>query len=184
MRTISILVTGFILLFSQVITADTMSCDKKVYKTFLLVEKSAHRVTKRKPDIKLQQRMESFEINCPYQVEADLNGDKRNDWVGIVSEKGKYSLIAYISGAMKYQMIKLIDYEFFPEATHLEVIATQELSLISQRPLLKKIRNALVINTIGKLSHAYTWNGKTIEHYYAFESQYYGVDSDEKQNFR
>lgn len=95
------------------------TCKSKLFKQLELVEKTGHSRVLARPKGRLKQFTEKFEILCPWQVEADFNGDKQKDWIGIAQIEGKYELLAYLSGPKKHYPRVIKRYKDFPSKIYL-----------------------------------------------------------------
>lgn len=149
------------------------NCLYKTFERFQLVEKSGHKLAWQKPNEALALRILDFEIQCPWQIEADLNGDNKKDWVGLVKKDNKFFYLAYLSAPRAYQIINLREYDFFPEATHLSLITTREAGILqNKRKNSYPTKYALVLNRIRKNSEVYTWDGKSLSFRFSYKGDF------------
>ncbi len=176
MKVINLLIITSLLFAANLAKAQHKPCHYKTFERFLLVEKTGHRLSAQRPVGELAIRMADFEISCPWQLETDLNGDRKKDWVGLLKKDGKYSYTAYISSPGSYKTINIMEFQFFPEDTHIEVISTKELALmLGNKKIKSSAKFALVINKIKENSQIYAWDGKTLSFAHSYKGAYYRV---------
>jgi len=157
------------------ITAEeNAQCQSKVFDRFVSIEKTGQKRPNREPNEELKERMAEFEITCPWQVEIDLNNDRKRDWIGLVTKQGQTTLLAYISSLRGYKSYIVKEYRGFPRETHFDYMPTKEVALMSNKKLSKtKVpRFALIENRIGKPSIIYIWNGEAMALFDEFKGNY------------
>lgn len=139
-------------------------CQTDIYNRFKLLEKTEHQRLKFGSNEELLQFAVRIELMCPWSIQRDLNGDKKQDWVGYVKNGSKYQLIAYLSGARKYTLFELSHSDKPPEKNFLRWIQTKYLNRYTKKKL--KIGNtkyAVQVATIGGTADIYLWDGKQLE---------------------
>ncbi|MCW8879294.1 MAG: hypothetical protein OQK04_05370, partial [Kangiellaceae bacterium] len=123
MRILLTISVGIIAIFSfESYALNKQTCTSDLFKNFELVENSGHSRVLARPKGNLKQFADRYEISCPWQLEADFNGDKTKDWVGIAQIEGRYELVAYISGPKKHYHRVIKQYDEFPSSTYLRVM--------------------------------------------------------------
>jgi len=163
------------LLYSLSTTAEeNIQCQSKIFDRFTSIEKTGQKRPNRAPDDELKERMTEFEIICPWQVEIDLNNDRKRDWVGLVTKQGQTILLAYISSLKGYRSYTVKQYRGFPRETHFDYMPTKEAELLSKKKLSQNTspRFALIENRIGRPSIIYIWNGKAMARFGEFKGNY------------
>ena len=135
-------------------------CDTKLFQQMIATEKKGIKRPSLKPSKALAKIMDEDEVLCPMQIERDFNGDKRNDWAGIIEQNGSFYLAAYLSGKTKYRLLRIKQYSRIPNNQYLDVVTEKRLAFTSGPiPFVSGVKFALVENTIGGNSTAYGWNG-------------------------
>ena len=107
---------------------------------------------------KLRELALQMEILCPWQVEAEINGDNQLDWVGIIQRNKKLELVAYISASPKYKFQVLHTYQFFPEQSYLKV----KKQALKKNRRNKKAPKELFEVHLNDNSRVYRWDGKKL----------------------
>ncbi|MGB0496321.1 MAG: hypothetical protein ACPGJI_08185 [Kangiellaceae bacterium] len=92
-------------------------CKSELTKQMKRFEKTEFTVPRKTPNGKLAAYALDMEVICPWQLEADLNGDNQNDWAAIIHRNERYELIVYLSNRKKFTFQVLHEYQFFPEQT-------------------------------------------------------------------
>ncbi len=122
MKKLHFIALSIIGLVSTPLIADEFTaCKSNLTKQMKRFEKIKFSVPRKIPTGNLREYALQMEILCPWQVEIDLNSDKKTDWVGIIYRQDKYELIAYISSDKKHEVQVLHSYNFFPEQTYLKL---------------------------------------------------------------
>ncbi|PCI69611.1 MAG: hypothetical protein COB38_08130 [Gammaproteobacteria bacterium] len=101
-------------------------CKSPLTKQMKRFEKIEFTIPRKAPSGMLKEYAAKLEILCPWQLEMDLNGDKQNDWVGIIHRKGQFELVAYLSANKKFSLQVLHQYQFFPEQNLLRIVRNQK----------------------------------------------------------
>ena len=136
------------------------TCTSDLFKNFEVVENTGHSRVLARPKGTLKQFTERYEISCPWQLEADVNGDKTKDWVGIAQIEGRYELVAYVSGPKKHYHRVLKRYEGFPSDIYLRVMVYKFLFKRMEGKVDSIFPASLTIleNDMGGNSIAYGWS--------------------------
>jgi len=139
-------------------------CEDKVFKRFKLVDKTDHQMIKFVPSKKLLEFVASMELMCPWSVQRDFNGDKREDWIGYVKLKNKYQLIAYMSGIRNYSLQTISESKNLPSSHFLRWLQTKHLKTFTDKKLkIGASQYALQVVDIEGMANIYLWNGKQLE---------------------
>ncbi len=111
---------------SSLFANDHKECKSELTKQMKRFEKPEFTVPKKIPTGNLKEYAHQMGIQCPWQIEFDLNDDKQIDWVGIIHKQEKYELVSYISGSRKHKLQILHVYDFFPEQIYLKIIRNEK----------------------------------------------------------
>ena len=116
------------------------------------------------PSEKLLEFVVQMELMCPWNVQRDFNGDKKNDWIGYVKENEKYQLVAIISGFRQYSF-QIIDESTTPPSNHfVRWLQTKHLTNFTDRKLnLGVSRYALQWVNLEGINKILLWDGKKLE---------------------
>ena len=159
---------------TNVSAIDYDTCKSSLSDTFIRIENTGHSPILAKPKGDLLALSRQYEMLCPWQVEDDFNGDKTEDWVGILQKEGKYELVAYLSGPKKHfpQIIK--QYTSFPSDTYLTSTSYKWIFKLSSGkiPSTFPANRVLVENELGNYSKAYGWVEKQLKAIHKFDSDY------------
>ncbi len=147
------------------------TCKSKLYETLERIENTGHSPVLAKPKGDLLQLSERFEILCPWQIEADFNGDGKKDWAGILQKDGKYELVAYLSGPRKHEVSILKQYSKFPSDTFFTRTSYKWLFKTSKGKIPSTFPAKLILsenNTDGS-AVAYGWVDKELKNIHSYK---------------
>lgn len=153
-------------------------CRSDLIKQMKRFEKTEFTVPRKIPSGNLRDYALKMEILCPWQIEADINGDKQLDWAGIIYRNNQFELVAYLSTNRKFQLQVLHTYQFFPEQSYLKLMRNNS----DTRKKLK--RYDLVEVAINDTSRVYRFKGATmkVSHSYTDETIIKSKREDETLN--
>ncbi len=138
-------------------------CRTELVKRLKLVEKTAHQPLKIKPSGKLLAYAASGELMCPWGLQLDFNGDKKNDWVGYLKLADQYQLVAYTSNTRNY-LLQVISSSSQPPKN--SYITRQSVARIKNKNRNQKVgKYVLLVNDLTADSIIYAWNGKKFIRY-------------------
>jgi len=142
------------------------TCKSDLTKQMQRFEKTDFTVPRKIPTGNLREFALKMEILCPWQIEADFNGDKQKDWVGIIKRNERYELVSYMSALRKYNVQVLHSYEFFPEQTYLKI--TKKKVTKTKAQIGKRFNYDLAEITLNETSRIYSLNNNkyTVIHQY------------------
>lgn len=176
MKKLSLILTFALLSPNSEVFAEDLStqirsgsyCRTEILNKFKLVEKSQHQNLTFKPTGELLEFAVQGEIMCPWSIQADLNGDNKEDWVGYLQNGKEFELIGYISGLRNYS-VKVIETSQKPPSRHyLKRILTNNLSKLAGKKLnIGSIKYTLQVSTPDNLTDIYLWNGKDFDKIYS-----------------
>jgi len=139
-------------------------CEDSIFKRYKLIHKTDHQMIKFAPSKKLLEFVATMELMCPWSVQRDFNGDKREDWIGYVKSKKKYHLIAYMSGIRNYTLQAISESKELPNNNLLRWIQTKHLKTFTDKKLkIGASKYALQVSNIEGMTNIYLWNGKQLE---------------------
>jgi len=144
-------------LVSISISANAYECKSELFEKLKVIEKTSYRLPARDYSPLLQRYVDRYELLCPWQVEADLNGDGRKDWAGLVGERGRYQLVAFMSGRFRYKTVVVRHFDKFPDDFYLTSAPIRDAYLLlrryeSKKTLGQKKGSVLQVNWVNKES--------------------------------
>ena len=144
---------------SNIVANEFPICQSDIVKKMKRFENSQIAIPRNLITGKLREYALQNEILCPWEIEADINGDRQLDWIGVIQRNEKYELAAYISASSKYKLHILHTYQFFPEQSYLKI--KKQNSIKNGRN--KNSKKELFEVTLNDNSRVYRWNGKKME---------------------
>jgi len=139
-------------------------CEDTIFKKFKLIHKTDHQMIKFAPSKKLLEFVTTMELMCPWSVQRDFNGDKRDDWIGYVKSKNKYQLIVYMSGIRNYTLQTISESTEIPNNQFMRWLQTKHLKNFTDKRLkIGASKYAVQLVDIEDMTNIYLWNGKQLE---------------------
>jgi hypothetical protein len=138
------------------VKAEENYCESPLFNYLQKFEKVSLALPKREPQGDLAALAETYEILCPWNIEEDLNGDRKKDWAGIVYRDHKYQLVAYLSQKVSFKTEVLETYKAFPKDTFIEVIRFKDIqSLTKKTNLISSAKYGIIVKQINKTNSIY-----------------------------
>ncbi len=169
----SILLISLLAVSSDIYAIDYMTCKSKFYQTLEQIENTGHSPIYAKPKGDLLKLSKRYEILCPWQIEADFNGDNKIDWIGILQKKGKYELVAYLSGPKKHFVRVIKQYKEFPNDVFLTKTSYQWLFKTAKGkvPSIFPAKFVLSENKLNESSNAFGWVNQKLKNIYQYNNE-------------
>lgn len=172
----TILISALLGLGSLSVQAEPMeihpSCNTKLFKQLILSEKGKVKRAKLNPSEALKNLIYNIEMLCPMQIESDFNGDNIVDWIGVLQEKDKFYLTAYMSSPTGHRFSKIKQYDYLPTDQYLD-LATEKKLLRMGKPkkFHKGVKFSVVDSIISGISIVYSWDGKKMKKLTEFQTK-------------
>jgi len=171
MKHIKILAISLLVSFSQNSTAFDLTseikggsfCKTEIFDRFKLIEKTKHSMLKFRPTAELMTFATSMELMCPWSVQRDFNGDKKDDWVGFTKIDDKFELVAYLSKGRDYTIQIIGEFDRLPTNMFLRWLQTKTIKNYTDKKLnLGASQYALMVANFEKNNDIYLWDGKKL----------------------
>lgn len=171
MKYLGILITSLSILFSQNSVAFDLGseiksgsfCKTEIFDRFKLIEKTKHKMLKFRPSKELMDFAISMELMCPWSVQRDFNGDKKEDWVGFTKIGEKFELIAYLSKGRNYTIQIIGKFDRLPTNRFLRWMQTRTIKNYTDKKIhLGGSQYALMLANFEKTNDIYLWDGNKL----------------------
>lgn len=139
-------------------------CQTEVFDKYKLLNQLKSTPLKLAPSDKLLEFVVKMELMCPWSVQRDFNGDKKDDWIGYVKLDKKYQLIAIISGFRQYSFQIIDESTSLPSNHFVRWLQTKYLANFTDKKLnIGSSRYALQWVDLEGINKIFLWDGKQLK---------------------